>query len=704
LQKKKQGKHLDIGKELQNAEISLNIPLKKASLHLILEYNNRVHKLWFWEWFLKQADNEWLNFIFEESGLGINEQLAIFGNNEESKKVLMNVLNNVLQTKNQFEDELNKELSIMEEKLEKNVKKDFNIRLSDNGYDGKLKDTGETFNQGIQHQYKKLICTLTNKKLHLAKSLSDEDTEKLKTNWKLLIGILLQPFSANLIDQARKTSFFHNGLYDHEDIVCSSMKILTKFAQMKVFGIPEAKYAFSLIGINVLDQNEDELDLTSEVIFSFTIPNKRGIEINSENTNREVCTRIEKCITDALKNPLTLDWLTDLLKDDDIVSEYLKQNNKIPFEKIQINVIDIFPGSNNVIVHMKYLYFPEDPHEASCIKIFVQTLLEQLPSVLEVFVDTQNEMRLEDRKLSMVVQVGDKYWTWNNNNKLKKFLEDFVEKFRKDLAMKTDEINEIKEELRKMGMVPLSIARFLENLYSKDTIEFDLEPVETFEVETMRLQNIPLWPSEKIRIKDLPNKERFQLATIFRKNFKREICEEVIANFEVFQDSDIFLKLKREISKLDNFLSPYDTILYEYMKKDGTIGGLLKCLEMCTNCESMSSLPIEDMKVQVNKLKESFYTEWIKMYKIHKQVLCFMASYDDFKKAADNSKSTREVLVENLMVWNEEMKQKNPAWRPNLDVERRQDWLCSCGHFHWRQHDGSCFKQRDFRVDQTGYP
>jgi len=80
LQKKKQGKHLDIGKELQNEEISLNIPLKKASIHLILEYNNPVHKLGFWEWFLKQADNdnEWLNFIFEESGLGINEHMNVW--------------------------------------------------------------------------------------------------------------------------------------------------------------------------------------------------------------------------------------------------------------------------------------------------------------------------------------------------------------------------------------------------------------------------------------------------------------------------------------------------------------------------------------------------------------------------------------------------------------------------------------------------
>ena len=52
-------------------------------------------------------------------------------------------------------------------------------------------------------------------------------------------------------------------------------------------------------------------------------------------------------------------------------------------------------------------------------------------------------------------------------------------------------------------------------------------------------------------------------------------------------------------------------------------------------------------------IKERHFSQWVKKYPGYNRIPGFIASYEDFKKAADNSKSTRCALKGNITEWNE---------------------------------------------------
>eukprot|EP00092_Neocalanus_flemingeri_P032401 GFUD01035234.1.p1 GENE.GFUD01035234.1~~GFUD01035234.1.p1 ORF type:complete len:783 (-),score=121.38 GFUD01035234.1:230-2578(-) len=489
----------------------------------------------------------------------------------------------------------------------------------------------------------------------------------------MIIEICLNSFSTNLVDLARKCSFYISGSHNSEDIVFISLKILTKFARMKAFGITEIAYAFSQIGINSISQNETNSNQESEAIFCVTINKNRGINIDSEVTKNSLCKTIENDMRSALNSPRKLEWLNNLLNEDETLSEYLKEGTSTDFNKIELNVIDIFPGSNNVMIQLKYLYFPEDPTEVNYIVKIVQKLLENLPSVSKVGVNEQTETRHQDGILSMKVHVGNKYLAKVNKKKLNEFLENFIENVRTKL---TEERDDIEATLLNNGMAPLSIERVLENLFEPDKIEFNLQPNETCKVEVMTMKNLPLWPSNQMRLLDLSNRERFAISKVFRNNFEREIWEDVAEHIELLNDDVLFLKLQEEISNLDQDSSPYPKILDKYKEKFGTIGGIIDCLIQCKDNKKVTArTPIEKIDCMlsiIQEIKETHFIQWIKQYQKNKKISGYVASYEDFKKAAANSKSTRCLLGENGMQWNEDMRRVIKEgdqiwiWRKNI--------------------------------------
>ena len=58
------------------------------------------------------------------------------------------------------------------------------------------------------------------------------------------------------------------GMFDNEDMVCMSLKILEKYAKMQVYDMKEAQLAFSHIGIQSMMENVVVEDESSEAIFA----------------------------------------------------------------------------------------------------------------------------------------------------------------------------------------------------------------------------------------------------------------------------------------------------------------------------------------------------------------------------------------------------------------------------------------------------
>ena len=97
----------------------------------------------------------------------------------------------------------------------------------------------------------------------------------------------------------------------------------------------------------------------------------------------------------------------------------------------------------------------------------------------------------------------------------------------------------------------------------------------------------------------------------------------------------------------------------KFKEHDGTIGGILGCLENCKTNEKITAQTnketIDDIIQQIQALKERHFSTWIKNYPGYNRIPGFIASYDDFKKAAESSKSTKCVLTGSITEWTESM-------------------------------------------------
>jgi hypothetical protein len=89
LRKEKHGKRFFMFKDEKDDEIILTLPLKKSSLQFMLKYKKFTSENERWKWLLEHADFTWLDFLFGESGHGIDGQVEIFGN-KEIRTILMN--------------------------------------------------------------------------------------------------------------------------------------------------------------------------------------------------------------------------------------------------------------------------------------------------------------------------------------------------------------------------------------------------------------------------------------------------------------------------------------------------------------------------------------------------------------------------------------------------------------------------------------
>jgi len=547
---------------------------------------------------------------------------------------------------------------------------------------------GEKIEKGkIQHHFLKLLYALADTET-IYENLPREEMKKIMENWPLMIQILLFSFSTDLIDQTRKYSFYNKGHYDPPDMLKTSLKILTKFAHVKAFGESEVEIALSKIGIHYPLQSGKDSHLISEATFCITIDKNKHIQ--TESMKKKLCKTIEDGINNALDDPLVEKWLKGILMEDETVPDYVKERS-VQFSSVQfktlaeINVLDIFPGSWRVFVQLKWPYFPEDPMDVNCMFYIFKILLENLDSVTDVGIDTQKEMKPKDGILRMNIQVVSKWLTWNNKAVLDQFLKDFVDQIRKNLNMEIENIEarllKNEETLLNNGLTPKSVRNVLQYMKKHDTIEFDLEPPETFQVETLRLKNIPLWPYDKIRIKDLSSEDKFQISELFKNCFQdRIIWEEVASKLNPLRDNNELVDLQKEIKKLDVDASPYFSIIEKYSKKDGTIGGLVECLEKCKTIKKVveytSLQEIKRLEASIQEIKQKHFNEWILNYKAHKDVEGCVASFGDFKEAATNSKSTQCFLQNKLHAWNEEMQElvkegdliwmwRENKWRPS---------------------------------------
>ena len=430
----------------------------------------------------------------------------------------------------------------------------------------------------------------------------------------------------------------------------ANFEIFPKFSNMKMFGHEELVNALSLIGLNTDILNKEDSRKESEVIFCLTLNRGKGFVIESEIIKNSLCNDIETDINKALSSLTIMKWLSDTIEED-------PKDLTIDREKIQIKVLDIFPGSEKVVVQLKYLDFPDNPAEVNSLIKVIQGLLQNLPSVSKVSVEEDQEMKVDNGVLRMKVRVGPKKLFRKNKKEIKKFLEDFIENMRETTAR---EEPDIKAKLLENGITPVSVNRLLDNLFAPDKIVIDLQPTETCHVETMRLKNMPLWPCDQMRLLDVSNRDRFTITEILRKNLEAGIWEDVATKLEPLNDDILFCDLQKEISAKFSHASPYGQILRLYTEKSGTIGGLLKCLDNCRTDEDIISVispsKLDEMIDAIQKLKESHFLQWLEKYQNIRNIpRSFVASYEDFKATAARSRNTRCVLGENISEWNEDM-------------------------------------------------
>lgn len=499
----------------------------------------------------------------------------------------------------------------------------------------------------IQYQYKKLAHALGSKQQSLVDDLSSESINKLKKSWSQLLEILLPSFSSSFIDLSRKSSYFNMGFYDNEDIVCTSLKILEKFAKMQVLDIKEVQQVFSNIGIESMLENDVITDESSEAIFCLTIDATTETELDSEDEKLTLCQTIEKGIYDAMKTPTKLEWVKNRLKKDGTFPE----NVNIDFQNIDISVLDIFPGSHKIIVRFKNLIYPEDPLEAHYTMKLFEAILENLPSV-ETSCLYKHQYRPEDGTLQIKIHVDKKYIpTWNMKKKLKASIECLIEEVRHAIDK-----DGLEDKLLTMGVAPTSIEVLIENIFEPDMIEIDIEPPQSCHVETMRLKNIPLWPRDKTRLLELTPQNQFDISNGFTIAFSKRISwEDIATELDVLKNNDIYLNLQGKISRLGK-MSPYPTVINEYKEQQGTVGGLLTCLDKIRKSEEV--IPdlrskIDDLISSIHVIKESHFREWSKTYDNKQKAGILVDSYNGLKKALSSCSSHGWVLSQDFCEWSE---------------------------------------------------